>query len=483
MIKLTKKELTIIQMNDTHGYIEEHWEHFYQGNHSTYSKMGGYARIKAYLEEVQKEKEEILFLDNGDTFHGTYPVVQTKGTILPPLLNKLGLDAMTAHWDFAYGPDAIKDLVNELTYPMLAINAYDKETDELIFPPYLIEEKKGVRIGIIGIAATIIDKVMPKHFSEGIYFTMGNEELPRYIHELKEEQGVDLIVLLSHLGFPQEIKLAEEVDGIDVLLSGHTHNRIYEPVKINHTIIFQSGCHGSFLGHLDLTVENKEIVNYHHQLVFLDETIKENREVKQLVNEAMAPYREQLDTVIGYTEVDLHRNGVLESTMDNLLLTSMLDYTGADVAFSNGWRYGAPIPKGPIIENDLWNIIPVNPPVSKTTLTGREIWNMLEENLENTFAKDPYEQMGGYVKRSMGISLYFKFENPYGQRIQELFVGEDAVEMEKEYEAVFVTVQGVPAKYGKNREALDIHAVDLLRDYINENSPVYTPLTHNIKGV
>lgn len=480
---MTKKELTIIQMNDTHGYIEAHWEHFYQGNHSTYSKMGGYARIKAYLEEVRREKEEVLFLDNGDTFHGTYPVVQTKGKILPPLLNKLELDAMTAHWDFAYGPEAIKGLVDKLNYPMLAINAYDKETDELIFPPYLIEEKKGVKIGIIGIAATIIDKVMPKHFSDGIYFTMGNEELPSYIKELKEEHKVDLIVLLSHLGFPQEIKLAEEVDGIDVLLSGHTHNRIYEPAKINNTIIFQSGCHGSFLGHLNLTIENKEIVDYQHELVFLDETIKEDREVKELVNEAMIPYREKLETVIGHTEVDLHRNGVLESTMDNLLLTSMLDYSGADVAFSNGWRYGAPIPKGPIRENDLWNIIPVNPPVSKTTLTGREIWDMLEENLENTFAKDPYEQMGGYVKRSMGLSLYFKFENPYGQRIQKPFIGEEAIEMDKEYEAVFVTVQGVPAKYGRNRAALDIHAVDLLRDYINKNSPVDTPLTHNIKGV
>ena len=470
-------------MNDTHGYIEEHWEHFYQGNHSRYSKMGGYARIKTYLEEVRREKEEVLFLDNGDTFHGTYPVVQTKGKILPPLLNKLGLDAMTAHWDFAYGPEAMKNLVDELNYPMLAINAYDKETNELIFPPYLIEEKMGVKIGVIGIAATIIDKVMPKHFSEGIYFTMGNEELPKYIKELKSEYKVDLIVVLSHLGFPQEIKLAEEVDGIDVLLSGHTHNRIYEPVKINNTIIFQSGCHGSFLGHLDLTIEDKKIVDYQHRLVFLDETVREDEEVKKLVTETMAPYREKLDTVIGQTEVDLNRNGVLESTMDNLLLTSMLDYTGADIAFSNGWRYGAPVPKGPIRENDLWNIIPVNPPVSKTILTGREIWDMLEENLENTFAKDPYEQMGGYVKRSMGLSLYFKFENPYRQRIQEIFIGEEAIEMDKKYQAVFVTVQGVPEKYGKNRESLDIHAVDLLRNYIKENSPVFTPLTSNIKGV
>lgn len=388
----------------------------------------------------QDSNDSIVFLDNGDTFHGTYPVVHTKGQILPPLLNELRLDAMTAHWDFAYGSDAFQALVEELNYPMLAVNIYDEETKELVFPPYLIKEVNELKIGVIGIAATIVDKMMPKHFSEGIYFTMGNEELPKYIHELKKEEDVDLIVVLSHLGFPQEIKLAQEVAGIDVLLSGHTHNRIYEPVQINNTIIMQSGCHGSFLGHLNLMIKNKKIIDYTHQLVLLGETMQEDEDMKKLVNQRMAPYREQLNQVVGRTDTDLNRHGVLESTMDNFLLQSMLDYSNADLAFSNGWRYGAPIPKGAITENDLWNIIPVNPPLSKTILTGREIWEMIEENLENTFSKNPYEQMGGYVKRSMGISVYFKIENPYGQRIQELFVGNEKVEMDKEYDAVFVTI-------------------------------------------
>lgn len=482
-MKLTKKELTVIQMNDTHGYIEEHWEQFYQGNHSIYRKAGGYARISAYLKSLNKEKEEVLFLDNGDTFHGTYPVVKSKGQILPELLNKLKLDAMTAHWDFAYGPEAIKDLVNQLNYPMLAINAYHKDSDELLFPPYLIIEKKDLKIGVIGIAATIIDKVMPKYFSKGVYFTMGEEELPHYIEELKKEKKVDSIVVLSHLGFPQEIKLAKEVAGIDLLLSGHTHNRIYEPIEINNTLIIQSGCHGSFLGRLDLTIENKKIIDYEHELVLLDDSIEKDAEMTELIDQKMKVNREKLDEVIGDTETDLHRYGVLESTMDNLLLQSMLDYSGAEIAFSNGWRYGAPVPMGPITENDLWNIIPVNPPVSKTILTGREIWDMLEKNLEKTFSKDPYQQMGGYVKRSMGLILYFKFENPYGQRIQELFIGEEAIEMDKEYETVFVTIQGIPKKYGKNREAMDKNAIEVLRNYIKENNPVSSPLEGNIKGV
>lgn len=285
------------------------------------------------------------------------------------------------------------------------------------------------------------------------------------------------------MGFPQEIKLSQEVEGIDLLLSAHTHNRIYEPVKIEDTLIIQSGCHGSFLGHLDLVIEDKKIIDYKHQLVLLDKSIEEDPEMKALVDRSMEAYQEKLNKLLGKTTTDLSRYEVLESTMDNFLLQAMLEYSGAEIAFSNGWRYGAPIPKGDIRENDLWNIIPVNPPLSKVVLTGKEIWDMLEENLERTFSKDPYEQMGGYVKRSMGISMYFKFENPYGQRIQELFVGEDRIIPEKEYRAVYVTSQGVPKKYGKNRENLDIHAIDVLKDYIKSHGTISAPLRGNIKGV
>ncbi len=481
---MSKRELTIIQMNDSHGYLEEHWEHFYDGEGSKYIRAGGYPRIASYVKDIRKEKNDnVLFLDGGDTFHGTYPVVHTKGEILIPLLNELGLDAMTAHWDLAYGPERFYEILKDLNYPMLAINCFDKQTDKLVFPPYLIKEVNGLKIGIIGIAATIIDKTMPKHFSTGIYFTMGNEELPKYIRELKEEKNVDLVLVLSHLGFPQEVKLAKEVDGIDVLLSAHTHNRIYDPVIVNGAIIIQSGCHGSFLGHLDLLVENKKIISYKHKFVVLDESIKEDEEMKAKVNEKMKPYREKLNKVWGQTLTNLDRYEVLESTMDNLLLQSLMDYTNADVSFSNGWRYGAPIPIGPITENDLWNIIPVNPPVSIVKMTGLEIWNMLEENIERTFAKDPYEQMGGYLKRSNGISLYFKFENPFGERIQQLFVGKEEVDIHKIYDAVYITTQGVPEKYGQDRENLDIHAIEVLQQYLSKYDAINSDITGNIKAV
>ena len=365
---------------------------------------------------------------------------------------------------------------------MLAINCYNKETDKLVYDPYLIREINGVKVAVIGITATIIDKTMPPHFSRGLYFTLGNKELPLYIDQVKNKEKADLVLVLSHLGYPQELKLAREVDGIDILFSAHTHNRIYEAAEINNTIIFQSGCHGSFIGQIDLTLSDKKIVDYQHKLVVLDDSIKEDQTMKAKIDQALQADREMLNQLVGKTNTDLNRYTVLEATMDNFLLQSLIDLTGAEVAFSNGWRYGAPIPKGAITVNDLWNIIPVNPPVSLVKLNGREIWDMMEENLERTFAADPYQQMG-YVKRALGLNLYFKIENPPGQRIQKLFIQGRPVDKDRIYQVVYVTSQGVPDKYGHEQENLDIHTIEALRKYLERHGTVDAELRGSIVAV
>lgn len=477
------QNLTLLQVNDTHSYLESHPELFWNGEQAEYRKAGGYARIRTLIKKIKSEENgKVMALDNGDTLHGTYQAVKSKGKSMIPILNKMGFEGMTAHWEFGYGPENFLEITEELNYPMLAINIYDEKSDELLFDPYLIKEYGNLKVGVIGIAATIVDKVMPDWFSEGIYLTLGNEELPNYIEELKEKD-VDLIVVLSHLGFPQEIKLAEEVDGIDILLSGHTHNRVHKPAVFNDTIIIQSGCHGSFVGRLDLEVENKKVVDFKHQLLTVEENIEKDEEVKSEVEKVMAPHRKKLGEILGYTDIPLHRNLVLESTMDNFLLDSLLDLTGADMAFSNGWRYGAPILPGPITRNDLWNIIPVNPPVSTVKLSGKELWEMMELNLERTFASDPYKQMGGYVKRSAGINLYFKIENPAGERIQKLFVQGEEVEFDRMYDAVFVTSQGVRSEYGKERKNLDINAIENLERYLKKVKRVKPELRNTIVAV
>ena len=263
-----RKSLTIVQMNDTHAYFDLHQEMFWQGNHTVYRPAGGYARIATIVKQIRsKSQGRILFCDCGDTIHGTYPALDTQGQALIPILNSLGLDAMTAHWEFAYGPKVFNQRVAELNYPMLANNVYDKETKRPVYQSYAVKEIGELRIGFVGIASNIIDKTMPPSYSEGIYFTLGKDELPPIINMLRVQEKVDLIVLISHLGFPQEMKLLSEVQGIDVCLSSHTHNRLYKPVLNGKTIVIQSGCHGSFLGRLDLEVDGGQIVDYRHRLI------------------------------------------------------------------------------------------------------------------------------------------------------------------------------------------------------------------------
>jgi 2',3'-cyclic-nucleotide 2'-phosphodiesterase (5'-nucleotidase family) len=400
-----------------------------------------------------------------------------------PVLNALGIDAMTAHWEFAYGPAGFKQLAAELSYPMLAINVYDQATKERFFPPYSVKEIGGLRIGLVGVACNIIDKTMPPSFSEGLEFTLGREELPVIINELRIKEKVDLIVLVSHLGFPQDMKLLSEVEGIDVCLSGHTHNRLYKPAVQGKTLVIQSGCHGSFLGRLDLEIAGGRVVDYRHQLIEVEAKIPPDPAVDDLVRQALAPHQEGLSMIVGETATALNRGTTLETTMDNFLLQALLESTGAQLAFSNVWRYGAPVIPGEVTLNDLYNIIPMNPPISTVELLGEEIVMMLEENLERTFACDAYDQMGGYIKRSLGLNVYIKIENPPGQRVQQVFVGDELLQPGHYYPTAFVTQQGVANKYGRNRQQRTERSIDALRAYLARHRPLRAELRGTFAAV
>ena len=459
--------LTLLQLNDLHAYFEPHAEIVWDGEAPRFVEMGGLARIATAFTEARADAAgAVVTLDNGDTFHGTYAAVKSRGRALVPIMNALGFDAMTAHWEFAYGPADFKALTGGLDYPMLAINCYDLASGELYFPPYRVVEREGLRVGIVGIACHIVDKTMPASYSEGVRFTLGRDELPGWIDHLRTQERADVVVVLSHLGFPQDVKLASEVAGIDVVVSGHTHNRMEAPVIENGAIIFQSGCHGSFIGRLDLTLEGGRIVSHRHRLIPIDDRLQPDPQVAALVDAALAPHREFLDRRVGEVAQPLHRYRMLHAPMDDLLLDAIAAAAQTSLAFSNGWRYGAPVPVGEVTMNDLWNMVPVDPPVSVVDLTGAEIHAMLEGNLERTFACDAWQQMGGYVKRCRGLVVHVKIENPAGHRIERLFVEGRSVEAERTYRAAFISEQGVPRKFGRNRRALDIRAIDALRQYL-----------------
>ena len=281
---------------------------------------GGYARIATLVEARRRQyPDAMVLLDGGDTFHGTYPVIQTKGELLVPILNQLKFDAMTAHWDFAYGPRRLTELAGQLTFPILGINVFHDGSNEPFFPGYRVLERGGVRIGVIGVACNIVDNMMPPRFSEGIRFSLGRDELAPVIETLRRDEQVDLVVLLSHLGLPRTHKLLTETPGVDVCLCGHIHDRITQPLHPNGTILIESGYHGIFLGELLLTLEDGRIVDHRHQLTEVAESVPPDPAMQSLIDRAMAPYRDELARMVSETTAPLDRSTCLEATMDNLL--------------------------------------------------------------------------------------------------------------------------------------------------------------------
>jgi 2',3'-cyclic-nucleotide 2'-phosphodiesterase (5'-nucleotidase family) len=475
------RRLTFLQLNDLHGYLEPHAELLRDGAADRLADMGGLARIATIFDRVRGETEgAVVALDNGDTFHGTFAAVHSRGAAMVEAIDALGFDAMTVHWEFAYGPAHVRELASQLRHPVLAINCFRKASGELEFQPYRVVERAGLRIAVIGLACPIVDKTMPPEYSEGLRFTVGREELPRWIAQCRGAERADLVVVLSHLGFPQDVKMAREVAGIDVLVSGHTHNRMREPAIENGAIIFQSGCHGSFIGRLDVEVSGGRVVSHRHELIEVDGRVDEEPSMKALIERIMAPHRASLGRVIGETAATLDRYAMYQASMDDVLLDAIAAQSGMEIAFSNGWRYGAPIPRGAVTLNDLWNIIPTNPFVSTVELSGAEIRALLESNLERTFAADAFEQMGGYVKRVRGLRVHVKSENPYPHRIERLFVEGRELQPDRTYPVAFVTSQGVPERFGRNRRQGDVRAVDALLRYFERQRPVLPPARRTI---
>lgn len=262
------KYLSIVQINDTHANLYPHGDVRYTSEGFRIETLGGYPRIMTKVKEYrEKYPQEVLLMDNGDTLHGTREAVDTQGEVMVPYLKALGVDAMTFHWDSAYTPAHLKSLEEKLGYPILASNVYHRGTRKHFFQPSAILEKNGLTIGVIGLASNIIQKNMPAVFSEGADFTDGISEARAQVKKLRS-QGVDLVVLLSHLGYPQDIALLEQVEGIDLCLSGHTHNRVRSPQKIGGAYIIQSGALASSLGFLRLQVD-QGIQSIHVETVVL----------------------------------------------------------------------------------------------------------------------------------------------------------------------------------------------------------------------
>jgi len=301
--------------------------------------------------------------------------------------------------------------------------------------------------------------------------------------EIRESEDPDLFVFVSHSGFGFDQKLAKRVDGIDIYLSGHTHDEIYDPVVWNGAIIFQGGAHGKWVVSLDAFVENKKIIDYEYRLVkVMQNRVKPDPEVKKIVDEAYKPYQKILEEEIGFTEEMLHRRDYWQSTMGNLVTDALRIKAGTDVSFFPAWRYGATILPGKILAEDVYNIVPTDGKIITYSMKGEILKNLVENILGGVTGTDPYARVGGDMIRFSGMTLDVSLRAEAGKKIQSMSIGGKPLVNKKDYSvaSVHTRFQNNPMFGATNIQETDKVFVKELIDYIKKNSPLKTQLDDRI---
>jgi sulfur-oxidizing protein SoxB len=389
----------------------------------TYGRLGGLDRLATLIRAIRAERgDRVLLLDGGDTWQGSYTALQEKGGDMVRLMNALKPDAMTAHWEFTYGAGRVEELVKQLKFPFLAGNVKEGTWGDPVFQPSAVFERGGLRIGVIGQAFPYTPIANPRWLIPDWTFGLEEEKLAANVETLRNDK-VDLLVLLSHNGFDVDRKLASRVKGIDVILTGHTHDALPMPVKVGDTLLVAAGSHGKFLARLDLEVRDRRIAAYEFRLIpVLSEVIQSDPEMTALVDEARAPHLDVIQRVLGRTESLLYRRGNVNGTFDDLICQALLAERDAEIALSPGFRWGSSLlPGQDITGDDLFNQTAITYPAAwRSEMTGGTLKQVLEDVADNLFNPDPYYQQGGDMVRAGGLGYTLTVDRPIGQRISDM---------------------------------------------------------------
>jgi sulfur-oxidizing protein SoxB len=390
---------------------------------SEYGRIGGLDRMATLVKAIRQERPgNTLLLDGGDTWQGSYTALATRGTDMVKAMKALGTDAMTAHWEFTYGTQRVDELKDELGFPFLCGNVVDTDWEEAVYDSTAFFERGGVKVAVIGQAFPYTPVANPRYLMSQLSFGIREETVQKHVDAARAE-GAGLVVLLSHNGFDVDRKLASRVSGIDVILTGHTHDALPDVVKVGKTLLVASGSHGKFLSRLDVKVEGGQMVDYRYKLipVFAD-AIAPDPEMRETVAALRAPFKEQIERVLGTTESMLFRRGNFNGTFDDLICNALLTERDAQIALSPGFRWGATLlPGQPVTVDDVYSQTAITyPNAYRTEMTGEQLKLILEDVADNLFNPDPYYQQGGDMVRVGGMGYRIDISKPIGERISEM---------------------------------------------------------------
>lgn len=468
-------DITLLHLADTHAQLETHYE-LLPGAQPELQLMGGFARLKTLIErERARAKGAVFVADGGDTFQGSGPAAWTEGEVVLAPFNALGIDVcVPGNWEVVYGPTRFRDLMSRVTCTPLAYNFHDTHSGERLFAPSKTLERAGARVTFVGITDPTTSERQPPAQVAGLDTTR-MQGLRELVKELRARERPALVVAVTHTGLTVSRQLAREIPELDVILSGHTHERTPRTIQEGNTLIVEPGSLGSFLGRLHLQVRGGRVVAHDFALLPVRAAdVPEDPAVKELVDRSLAPHRARAREVLAHTETMIARYDMLETTTDDVITDALRAATGADIGLSNGFRFAPPIPPGPITEGDLWNMLPMDARVKTGWVTGAELRSYLERELELVFSKDAWKLSGGWGPRASGMKLTFEAHARPGQRVRAIEVGGEPLRDDARYTIAGCEREGEPAdmvcRLKGVRDAavqkLGIH--DVVRRYLRE---------------
>ena len=408
----------------------------------TFGKVGGFAHLATLVKRLKASRPGALLLDGGDTWQGSATALWSKGQDMVDACLALGVDVMTAHWEFTLGADRVKQIIEKDFKGKLAFVAQNVKTTDFedpVFEPYTLRTINGVPVAIIGQAFPYTPIANPRWMVPDWSFGIQDDRMQQMVDEARGK-GAQVVVVLSHNGMDVDLKMASRVRGIDAILGGHTHDGVPQPIPVKNaggvTLVTNAGSNSKFLGVLDFDVRGGKVADFRYRLlpVFAN-LLPADPAMEALIQRIRAPHEARLTETLAITEGLLYRRGNFNGTFDQLILDALREVKGAQIAFSPGFRWGTSLLSGQAItrEHLLDQTAITYPQVTVNEFTGTQIKEILEDVGDNLFNPDPYYQQGGDMVRVGGMSYACEPGARMGSRIQDMRVGGEPLQADKRY--------------------------------------------------
>ena len=407
-----------------------------------YGKVGGFAHLATLVKQLKASRPGALLLDGGDTWQGSATALWTDAQDMVDACKLLGVDVMTGHWEFTYGMERVKEIVEKDFAGKIDFVAQNIKTTDFgdpVFKPYVLREINGVQVAIIGQAFPYTPIANPRYMVADWSFGIQDDNLQKMVDEVRAK-GAKVVVVLSHNGMDVDLKMATRVRGVDAILGGHTHDGVPVAIPVSNaggkTLVTNAGSNGKFLGVMDFQVGSAGVSDFRYRLLpVFSNQIKADPAMAALIEKVRQPYASKLAETLAVTDGLLYRRGNFNGSWDQLVCDALMEVQGADIALSPGFRWGTTLLPGDAITRELMmdQLAITYPYTTLTEMSGESIKGILEDVADNLFNPDPYYQQGGDMVRVGGLAYTCEPGQKMGQRISGMRLGGKPVEASRRY--------------------------------------------------